>query len=147
MGSLPEGTHCAFCDSPEASYIPDWHMGASCPDCWDRGIEDLDTLRLSRFLASLGAVCRPSSGPVEPDFLALFGPFLDARSSSGGWQRVETPAALARGLALCLFRVTDPQNWLSASEVSEDRAGVIDPPGFWDADVNVSSGRGSDSGV
>ena len=39
MGTVEEGTMCAYCAVNEAGYIPDGCVGPTCPDCWDRTLE------------------------------------------------------------------------------------------------------------
>ncbi len=61
MGSLPEGTLCAYCGVREAGYIPDGCCGPVCFDekvgCWDvaqsSGWEVVEAMRLKRLWQGL----------------------------------------------------------------------------------------------
>ena len=48
MGSLPEGTLCAYCGVEEAGYIPDGACGPMCPDCLELPEEKACGLRWGR---------------------------------------------------------------------------------------------------
>ena len=54
MGSLPDGTMCAYCDQHEAGYIPDGCCGPVCGPCLDNmlGGGRLELIRYSRWLRS-----------------------------------------------------------------------------------------------
>ena len=49
MGTVEEGTMCAYCAVNEAGYIPDGCVGPTCPDCWDRTLEVLVDRRVGRW--------------------------------------------------------------------------------------------------
>ena len=57
MGSLRDGTLCAYCDVEEAEYIPDGCCGPVCGVCMDAGIasgwRQIDLIRHNRWIRAL----------------------------------------------------------------------------------------------
>ena len=63
MGSLPDGTLCAYCGIREAGYIPDGCCGPVCMDyCILLDIEQLVSMRLSRLWCMYSAAFAKTIG-------------------------------------------------------------------------------------
>ena len=112
MGTLPDGTLCAYCGVREAGYIPDGCAGPLCMDpddvcCFDlwqsRGWEYVCGLRYERWKAArFGTLAKSVPRPLEAISQAVAEFSVDVNGSSvfvgGSWRKAsaaETSATVA----------------------------------------------------